>query len=57
MGIRNLQEKLENDFVFSRSMFGNGTPKAQFQIPVDNPPVAFVHDLFLTEKYIVVIEG
>ena len=42
---------------FSRSMFGNGTPRAQFQIPVDNPPVAFVHDLFLTEKYIVVIEG
>ena len=38
-------------------MFGNGTPQAHFQIPVEKTPVAFVHDLFLTEKYVVVIEG
>ena len=38
-------------------MFGNGTPQAHFQIPVEKTTVAFVHDLFLTEKYVVVIEG
>ena len=38
-------------------MFGNGTPQSHFQIPVEKTPVAFVHDLFLTEKYVVVIEG
>merc|ERR1712141_751932 len=39
------------------SLFSNGTPNSKFHIPIEEPQVAFVHDLFLTKKYVIVIDG
>ena len=38
-------------------MYANGTPNTNFQFPTDNPGAAFVHDLFLTKNYVIVVEG
>ena len=42
---------------YFRSLFSNGTPNSKFHIPIEEPQVAFVHDLFLTKKYVIVIDG
>ena len=45
------------DSLFKRSLYANGTPNTNFQFPTDNPGAAFVHDLFLTKNYVIVVEG
>ena len=39
------------------SLFKNGTPNQYFHIPWEKPMTSFVHDMFLTEKYAIVIDG
>ena len=43
-------------FEFS-SLHKNGTPNQYFHIPLEKPITSFVHDMFLTEKYAIVIDG
>lgn len=44
-------------FVAFGKLSSEGKPLTHFQIPVGNPPPAFVHDMFLTPTYAIVIDS